>query len=208
MEETILIQGQKIRFKVRILLLTLLNTFGGIYTYYAKKEVFWNAVWGQSVAWVRENMNSLEAMLLVFLVPYIIAWIVCYILILIYSLYGRKTSLTVTDQRIYGKNNFGKNVDIPLEAVTAVRYASHKGIAIVANGKTVRFPYMKNRKEIYESLNKTLVAEKEPNANVTLNKIETESFGVEEIKKYKELLDAGAITQEEFDAKKKQLLGL
>ena len=30
----------------------------------------------------------------------------------------------------------------------------------------------------------------------------------EEIKKYKELLDMGIITQEEFDAKKKQLLGL
>jgi len=30
----------------------------------------------------------------------------------------------------------------------------------------------------------------------------------EEIKKFKELLDIGAISQEEFDAKKKQLLGL
>ena len=30
----------------------------------------------------------------------------------------------------------------------------------------------------------------------------------EELKKFKELLDAGIITQEEFDAKKKQLLGL
>lgn len=29
----------------------------------------------------------------------------------------------------------------------------------------------------------------------------------DELKGYKELLDAGAITQEEFDAKKKQLLG-
>ena len=28
------------------------------------------------------------------------------------------------------------------------------------------------------------------------------------LKKYKELLDMGAITQEEFDAKKKQLLGV
>ena len=28
------------------------------------------------------------------------------------------------------------------------------------------------------------------------------------LKKYKELLDGGVITQEEFDAKKKQLLGL
>ena len=30
----------------------------------------------------------------------------------------------------------------------------------------------------------------------------------DQLKKYKDLLDAGAITQEEFDAKKKQLLGL
>ncbi len=30
----------------------------------------------------------------------------------------------------------------------------------------------------------------------------------DELKKYKELLDSGTITQEEFDAKKKQLLGL
>ena len=32
--------------------------------------------------------------------------------------------------------------------------------------------------------------------------------GADEIKKYKELLDMGIVTQEEFDAKKKQLLGL
>ena len=30
----------------------------------------------------------------------------------------------------------------------------------------------------------------------------------DELKKYKELFDGGVITQEEFDAKKKQLLGL
>ena len=30
----------------------------------------------------------------------------------------------------------------------------------------------------------------------------------EELKTFKELLDSGVITQEEFDAKKKQLLGL
>ena len=32
--------------------------------------------------------------------------------------------------------------------------------------------------------------------------------GADELKKYKELLDGGVISQEEFDAKKKQLLGL
>lgn len=35
---------------------------------------------------------------------------------------------------------------------------------------------------------------------------ETKPDKFEEIKKYKELLDSGAITQEEYDAKKKELL--
>jgi len=39
-----------------------------------------------------------------------------------------------------------------------------------------------------------------PQKNVFVN--------AEELKKYKVLLDSGIITQEEFDAKKKQLLGL
>ena len=39
------------------------------------------------------------------------------------------------------------------------------------------------------------------NGNTTLS-------AADELKKYKELLDSGIITQEEFDAKKKQLLGL
>ena len=36
----------------------------------------------------------------------------------------------------------------------------------------------------------------------------TENSAIEAIAKYKDLLDAGAITEEEFDTKKKQLLGL
>lgn len=40
------------------------------------------------------------------------------------------------------------------------------------------------------------------------NTPKTISSAADEVKKYKELLEIGAITQEEFDAKKKQLLGL
>ena len=35
-----------------------------------------------------------------------------------------------------------------------------------------------------------------------------QASAADELKKFKELLDMGIITQEEFDAKKKQLLGL
>lgn len=45
---------------------------------------------------------------------------------------------------------------------------------------------------------------KKNSANLQVNQISA----ADEIKKFKELLDMGIITQEEFDAKKKQLLGL
>jgi predicted Zn-dependent peptidase len=47
---------------------------------------------------------------------------------------------------------------------------------------------------------------KEKKAPVQVSIQQTSS--ADELKKYKELLDQGIITQEEFDAKKKQLLGL
>ena len=45
-------------------------------------------------------------------------------------------------------------------------------------------------------------------AKMQVNGNEVISSAADEIKKYKELLDIGAITQEEYETKKKQLLGL
>ena len=46
---------------------------------------------------------------------------------------------------------------------------------------------------------KKMLRDKPDNAN---------AGNADELKKYKDLLDSGVISQEEFDAKKKQLLGL
>ena len=48
----------------------------------------------------------------------------------------------------------------------------------------------------------------EKNGNSTLSNEKTGEAPTEELIKYKELLDAGIITQEEFDSKKKQILSL
>ena len=48
--------------------------------------------------------------------------------------------------------------------------------------------------------------QKEPQQTI-INNVQ-ESTNADELKKYKDLLDGGAITQEEFDAKKKELLNL
>ncbi|MBE6660954.1 MAG: SHOCT domain-containing protein [Ruminococcaceae bacterium] len=52
--------------------------------------------------------------------------------------------------------------------------------------------------------NKAKNAESAPAQQTTAQ----QSSPADELKKYKDLLDSGAITQEEYDAKKKELLGL
>ena len=58
--------------------------------------------------------------------------------------------------------------------------------------------YIKNKMEQYK------VAKVAPPTTI----IQNNDSAADELKKFKELLDMGVITQEEFDAKKKQLLGL
>lgn len=61
-------------------------------------------------------------------------------------------------------------------------------------------------KEVLDFIQKK-VAEAKCNSNNPISTMQEHS-PIEELKKYKELLDSNIITQEEFDAKKKQLLGI
>ena len=63
------------------------------------------------------------------------------------------------------------------------------------------FPHKEFSKVQFENLQTS-------NPTTEAPKTTSETSNIENIKKYKELLDMGIITQEEFDAKKKQLLGL
>lgn len=63
----------------------------------------------------------------------------------------------------------------------------------------------KYAKEVFDVLIKSFKEYKEKNE---YNGESTNLSTADEIKKYKDLLDEGIISQEEFDAKKKQLLNL
>lgn len=65
---------------------------------------------------------------------------------------------------------------------------------------------IKEAKETVDFLNKK-IREAKTGAHTAQTVIQQNS-AADELKKFKELLDSGIITQEEFDAKKKQLLGL
>ena len=65
-------------------------------------------------------------------------------------------------------------------------------------------------KSLYQDIKAAMDEYKEHESEVAANGsvVQAALSPAEELKKFKELLDMGIITQEEFDAKKKQLLGL
>lgn len=130
-----------------------------------------------------------------------IAWII--------KRYLNSFEMTVTDKRIYGKIKWGKRVDLPIDSVSAVGIGAFKSIAISTASGRISFSAIKNRNEIHEIVSQLLVDRQKQTTTPTPSAAPVSSVSnADELKKYKELLDAGIITQEEFDAKKKQLLGL
>ena len=118
-----------------------------------------------------------------------------------------KIELTVSDKRVYGCAAFGKRVDLPLDSISAVGTSAFNGIAITTASGAIKFSMMENCEEIHSAVSKLLVERQGKSVSTTI-KQEGPQSNADELKKYKELLDNGVITQEELDNKKKQLLGL
>lgn len=143
---------------------------------------------------------------------YFVLYIICFAAFaliggLIY-LWLRSYELTITDKRIYGKTAWGKRVDLPIDSVSAVGMKWPKGISIGTSSGRISFLLIKNRDDIHKCVSSLLIERQRKPAATTTTKSDAPKSDVEELKQYKELLDSGIITQEEFNAKKKQLLGL
>ena len=119
------------------------------------------------------------------------------------------SKITVTSKRVYGCSIFGQKVDLPIDSVSAIATSALLNVISVATsaGK-IKFYLISNYSKIHHELSILVSARQKENstANVT-NQTKTESVA-DEIKKYKDLLDSGAITEEEYNTKKKELLGL
>jgi hypothetical protein len=117
-----------------------------------------------------------------------------------------KVCLTVTDKRVYGTAIFGKRVDLPLDMISAISTSFLKGIGVSTSSGVIKFWLIKNNEEIHKTISELLL--KRQDKKVETVKEEVKTSDADELKKYKELLDDGAITQEEYDAKKKEILKL
>jgi len=117
--------------------------------------------------------------------------------------------LIITDKRIFGKAAWGKRVDLPVDAVSATaKIGLLKGVSVSTSSGKISFLAIKNADEIYKVVSNLLIERQQKKEQDTNSSITPKVDEADQLKKYKELLDSGVITQEEFDAKKKQLLGL
>ena len=113
--------------------------------------------------------------------------------------------IIVTDKRIFGRVVFGRTIDLPLDSISAIATTSiTKGVSVSTSSGRITFFFLPKRKDISNEI-RNLLIKRQDNPAATVHQ---EISSADELKKFKELLDSGVITQEEFDAKKKQLLGL
>ena len=151
--------------------------------------------------WHTDKVYFLAVHILVPLLPLVIIGTIIYFI-------TSKIEITVTDKRVYGTALFGKRVDLPLDKIAAVGTSAFKGVAVTTSSGAIKFVFIKNNYEIHKAISNLLI-QRQDNAeskNVIIQ--ESNNSNADELKKFKELLDQGIISQEEFDAKKKQLLGL
>lgn len=116
-----------------------------------------------------------------------------------------KCALTVTNRQVVGKASFGKSVALPINQISAVALGYCKRITIATSSGKIHFWLLANRDEVHSALTKVINEVQVEKAYTNTTSVQSNA---DELRKYKELLDDGVISQEEFDAKKKQLLGL
>lgn len=229
MEEKILIKSEKYNIKVMIILILIIGIIASILSFVVPvthemdfyKDSYAEYLEHQEVGCsdylcyrckYHGNNESLMEFALNGTLPYYIrssmipVGIAILIDIIIY-LWLHSYTLTITDKRVFGKVAFGKRVDLPVDSISAISSINlFKGVSVSTSSGKIRFIAIKNANEIYDVINKLLVDRQKEISQGTMA-IQS-SDEADQIKKYKELLDTGVITQEEFDAKKKQLLGL
>lgn len=119
-------------------------------------------------------------------------------------LLDKKRNIIVKKDTVTITKLFKKKADLLIADINSVETTKLKGVKIIGNGFKYSILLLSNNEEVKDNLFKLLgTAKKE--IKETKEKKENIS-AADEIKKYKDLLDAGAITQEEFDKKKKELL--
>lgn len=130
------------------------------------------------------------------------------ILTVVFYFWMSGCSITVTNKRVYGTGAFRKRVDLPFDMISSVGSGAFNSVAVATSSGKICFWFVSNKDAVFKTITECLLQRQDRTSNHTDIMPAANNSKANELKEYKELLDSGVISQEEFDAKKKQLLGL
>ena len=119
---------------------------------------------------------------------------------------ARNNEITLTNYKITGTYSRRLSLNIPIDSVSSVSKIAMGGLCVTCAGNIYKISFVSNREEFCSKLNELL--NKRTQKALNISPIVSTESNYEEIVKLKQLLDDGIITQEEFNTKKKQILGL
>ena len=117
----------------------------------------------------------------------------------------QKCEIVVTTHRVYGRTRT-KRLDLPLDSISSVAMGVFRSVIVSTSSGRISFCLLKKQNKVFDVIS-TLLRERQ-NRSVNGGAEKRTASVADTLKEYKSLLDAGIITQEEFNAKKKQILGL
>jgi len=116
---------------------------------------------------------------------------------------SQKEQMVIYEDRIVCQKGNITDKEFFLKDIKSVEFCGKNGLRLLGNGIKCKISMLENCKELKVAIMNRLTEITEK-TTVSVSK----DMSADSIVKFKELLDAGIITQEEFDSKKKQLLGL
>ena len=148
---------------------------------------------------------------------YVINWIILIVFCVIAVIISAKAvELTITNKTVSIYNPVLKNsTDLPVDSISTISKTTifTEGISVSTSSGQVTCCFIGNRDAVFSELKKLIDKRQDsvyqaPSSYQSTPTMQSNANSADELMKYKQLLDSGIITQEEFDAKKKQLLGL
>ena len=130
-------------------------------------------------------------------------WACCFIASIVFTILVKreaKKELIVNKDSVLCKVNPKKSKQLSFDDISNVEYGK-KSLKIIGTGIKFKISHIINAESI-----KSIILDKKKEFPYKIE--DTRISAADELKNYKELLDNNIISKEEFDAKKKQILGL
>lgn len=136
------------------------------------------------------------------LIP-VIALVLIMLVFQVLTLLEKKKKIIIEKRGLICTGSLGKEIVFPIKRSLTVKKGLFNGIRVKSPEHRYYISSVSNGKEIVDVVNNV-----KSEMQKAISDLKTKTSKTEELLKLKELLDAGVITQDEFDAKKKAYLNL